>query len=85
MTKPVGTPVVVHPAAMRFLTRTPWLESWHSFSFGPHYDPANVGHGRLVVSNDDVVQPGTGFGLHAHRNMEIVTWVWEGELEHRDS
>jgi len=69
----------------RFHTELDWLDSWHSFSFGPHYDPRNTGHGLLVVSNDDVVRAGTGFGTHPHRDMEIVTWVLRGELEHRDS
>ncbi len=75
----------LRPAASRFHTRTDWLDSWHSFSFGEHVDPSNVGHGLLLVSNDDVVAPGTGFGAHPHRDMEIVTWVLSGTLEHRDS
>jgi quercetin 2,3-dioxygenase len=69
----------------RFVTRTDWLDSRHSFSFGRHYDPANTNFGLLLVSNDDVVQAGTGFMTHPHRDMEIVTWVLEGELEHKDS
>ena len=69
----------------RFHTRLSWLDSHHSFSFGRHYDPAEVGHGLLMVSNDDVVSPGGGFSAHGHRDMEIVTWVLDGELEHRDS
>ena len=69
----------------RFKTNIGWLDSWHSFSFGQHYDPANVGHGLLIVSNDDRVAAGGGFGTHPHRDMEIVTWVLDGELEHRDS
>jgi redox-sensitive bicupin YhaK (pirin superfamily) len=75
----------VRRAADRFHTRLSWLDSWHSFSFGPHHDPDNTHHGLLLVSNDDVVAPGRGFGEHAHRDMEIVTWVLDGELEHRDS
>ena len=75
----------VHRAADRFHTRIDWLDSWHSFSFGPHYDPANTHHGLLVVVNDDIVAPGSGFGTHPHRDMEIVTWVLDGALEHRDS
>ena len=66
-------------------TRIPWLESRHSFSFGRHHDPRNTGHGLLLVSNDDVVRAGTGFDTHPHRDMEIVTWVLEGRLEHKDS
>ena len=69
----------------RFRTRTGWLDSYHSFSFGPHYDPENTNHGLLLVSNDDVIRPGTGFMTHPHRDMEIVTWVLSGELEHKDS
>ena len=77
--------VDVRPAASRFHTELDWLDSWHSFSFGPHRDPANTGHGLLIVNNDDVVRGGGGFGTHAHRDMEIVTWVLQGELAHRDS
>jgi len=79
------TTIDVRPADDRFHTRLSWLDSHHSFSFGPHFDPANVGHGLLLVANDDVVAPGGGFGSHPHRDMEIVTWVLDGELEHRDS
>ncbi len=75
----------VRPAANRFHTDIGWLDSWHCFSFGHHYDPAEVGHGLLIVSNDDRVAPGAGFGTHAHRDMEIVTWVLAGALEHQDS
>lgn len=85
MTKKAQDSIVIQRAEDRFRSRTPWLDSWHSFSFGPHYDPKNIGHGLLVVSNDDVIQPGTGFHTHPHQDMEIVTWVLEGELEHRDS
>lgn len=73
------------PAARRFATRTGWLESRHSFSFGPHYDPRNTHFGLLLVSNDDVVAPDTGFETHPHRDMEIVTWVLDGQLVHQDS
>ncbi len=69
----------------RFLTRAEWLESRHSFSFGPHYDPANTHHGLLIVSNDDIIRPGSGFRTPPPRDMEIVTWVLEGEIEHKDS
>jgi redox-sensitive bicupin YhaK (pirin superfamily) len=61
------------------------LDSYHSFSFGGHYDPVNTHHGLLLVSNDDVINPGTGFMTHPHQDMEIVTWVLDGELEHKDS
>ena len=79
------TTIDVRPADSRFHTDIDWLDSRHSFSFGEHYDPDNTGHGLLIVSNDDRVAPGGGFGTHGHRDMEIVTWVLEGELEHRDS
>lgn len=69
----------------QFLTRAGWLESYHSFSFGGHYNPANTHHGLLLVSNDDVIRGGTGFQTHPHQDMEIVTWVLKGELEHKDS
>jgi redox-sensitive bicupin YhaK (pirin superfamily) len=75
----------VRRADGRFTTRIDWLDSRHSFSFGGHYDAENTHHGLLLVSNDDVVAPGTGFQTHPHRDMEIVTWVLEGELEHKDS
>ena len=66
-------------------TSLDWLDSRHSFSFGRHYDPANTSHGLLLVSNDDVVAAGAGFSTHPHRDMEIVTWVVQGSLVHRDS
>jgi redox-sensitive bicupin YhaK (pirin superfamily) len=66
-------------------TKIGWLDSWHSFSFGRHYDPANTHHGLLLVNNDDRVAPASGFPTHFHRDMEIVTWVLSGRLEHRDS
>jgi redox-sensitive bicupin YhaK (pirin superfamily) len=77
--------VDVRRAADRAVTTTPWLKSRHSFSFGDHYDPDNTHHGLLLVNNDDIVEPGTGFDTHPHRDMEIVTWVLSGELAHRDS
>jgi redox-sensitive bicupin YhaK (pirin superfamily) len=75
----------IRRADERFATRIDWLDSKHSFSFGPHFDPTNTGHGLLLVSNDDIVRAGTGFDTHPHRDMEIVTWVLSGELEHKDS
>jgi redox-sensitive bicupin YhaK (pirin superfamily) len=75
----------VRPAASRFHTELDWLDSWHSFSFGPFHDPQNDQHGLLLVNNDDVIAGGGGFGTHPHADMEIVTWVLRGELEHHDS
>jgi hypothetical protein len=80
------TPKVdVRRAADRFATKVSWLDSKHSFSFGQSYDPRNTHHGLLLVNNDDVVDPGTGFETHPHRDMEIVTWVLRGSLVHQDS
>ncbi len=79
------TRIDIRRAGERFATKLDWLDSKHSFSFGPHHDPSNTRHGLLLVNNDDIVRAGTGFGTHAHRDMEIVTWVLSGELEHRDS
>ena len=79
------TNIDVRRADQRFTTRIGWLDSKHSFSFGRHHDPTNTGHGLLLVNNDDIVRGGAGFDTHPHRDMEIVTWVLSGELEHRDS
>jgi quercetin 2,3-dioxygenase len=81
----VSARVEIRRADDRAVTTTSWLQSRHSFSFGDNYDPANTHHGLLLVSNDDIVQPGGGFGTHPHRDMEIVTWVLAGSLAHRDS
>lgn len=75
----------IRRADERFRTASDWLDSRHSFSFGPHYDPANVGFGFLVAHNDETVAPGTGFETHPHQDLEIVTWVLRGALAHRDS
>jgi quercetin 2,3-dioxygenase len=75
----------IRRADHRFKTDVGWLDSKHSFSFGQHYDPRNVHHGLLLVNNDDIVSPGTGFETHPHRDMEIVTWVMRGSLVHQDS
>jgi len=77
--------VDVRRAETRFKSDFGWLDSKHSFSFGHHYDPANTHHGLLLVNNDDIVDPGTGFETHPHQDMEIVTWVLQGSLVHQDS
>jgi redox-sensitive bicupin YhaK (pirin superfamily) len=77
--------VTVQQPNERFVTHIGWLDSHHSFNFGEHWSPEHQGHGLLLVNNDDVVAPASGFGTHGHRDMEIVTWVLSGTLEHRDS
>ncbi|MEO5874443.1 MAG: pirin family protein [Streptosporangiaceae bacterium] len=77
--------VDVRRAADRAATKISWLDSHHSFSFGRHQDRANTHHGLLLVNNDDIVHPGSGFDTHPHQDMEIVTWVLQGSLVHQDS
>jgi redox-sensitive bicupin YhaK (pirin superfamily) len=77
--------ITIRPANERGTTKIDWLDSRHSFSFGDYFDPAHLGFRSLRVLNDDVVAPGAGFGMHPHRDMEILTWVLEGELEHQDT
>ncbi len=73
------------PADKRHFTDMGWLQTYWLFSFSNYYDPANMGHGKLRVFNDDVVRPGTGFPTHPHDEMEIVTIVLKGEISHTDS
>ncbi|NQV10935.1 MAG: pirin family protein [Cyanobacteria bacterium] len=82
---PTATPPVFRRGAERFHSRLDWLESWHSFSFSSHYDPAWMGFGPLRVINDDTIAAGRGFGMHPHMDMEIITVMVEGELSHHDS
>ena len=81
----IATPLRHRPAGERFLSRNDWLESWHSFSFGGHDDPSWRGFGPLRVINDDRIAAGRGFGLHPHRDMDIITVMVEGQLNHQDS
>jgi redox-sensitive bicupin YhaK (pirin superfamily) len=73
------------PAADRFHSQNPWLDSWHSFNFAGHYDPEWCGFGPLRVINEDRIQAGNGFGMHPHADMEIITVMLAGELHHQDS
>lgn len=75
----------LRPAHTRGHAHHGWLDTWHSFSFADYYDPQEMGWGSLRVLNEDRVAPGAGFPMHGHRDMEILTWILEGMLEHRDS
>lgn len=77
--------IQLRPAASRGHADHGWLQTWHSFSFADYYDPAEMGWGALRVINDDLVAPGEGFPMHGHRDMEIVTVILDGALQHRDS
>jgi len=77
--------ISVRKASDRGSERLEWLSSYHSFSFGTYFDRNHMCFGALRVINEDRVQPGTGFGWHPHRDMEILTYVLEGAIEHRDS
>ena len=85
MPSPPSPVVDVRRAADRARTRTDWLDSRHSFSFGRHYDPGNTSYGLLLAHNEDVVRAGAGFDEHPHRDVEIITWVLRGSLAHQDS
>lgn len=75
----------LRPGHERGHTKLDWLDSRHTFSFDQYYDPRHMGFGHLRVINEDRVQPGAGFGMHGHRDMEILTYVLEGGLQHHDS
>jgi quercetin 2,3-dioxygenase len=77
--------ITLRPAGERGHGSHGWLESRHSFSFADYYDAEHMGFGPLRVINEDLVQPGMGFGTHGHRDMEIISYVLDGQLSHRDS
>jgi quercetin 2,3-dioxygenase len=77
--------IQIRPSEERGHNKISWLESRFSFSFDQYYDPEHIQFRSLRVINEDVVAPGQGFGMHPHRDMEILTWILDGSLEHRDS
>jgi len=77
--------ITIRPAEQRGIANFGWLDSRHSFSFGHYYDPKHMGFGPLRVINEDRVRPGAGFDTHGHRDMEIISYVLEGALAHKDS
>lgn len=77
--------ITIRPQNQRGVANLSWLDSRHTFSFGNYYDPQHMGFASLRVINEDKIIPGEGFGTHGHQDMEIITCVLSGELEHRDS
>ncbi len=77
--------IEIRSARERGRTRLAWLDSRHSFSFGDYHDPRQMGFRALRVVNEDRVQAGQGFGTHGHRDMEIISYVLEGQLKHKDN
>jgi len=82
---PFNAELVYRSGPGRFHSQSSWLDSWHSFNFAGHHDPQWSGFGPLLVINDDRIAAGQGFGMHPHRDMEIITVMVEGALNHRDS
>jgi redox-sensitive bicupin YhaK (pirin superfamily) len=80
-----NTKTMMRPANERLLTNISWLKSYHTFSFGEHYDPKWMGFRNLRVINDDYIRPDSGFPFHPHKNMEIITFLMEGKLLHKDN